>query len=344
MHESLALCLLLAPLAAGQMPPIGIIDFYGLRQLSERQVREALQIREGDPGPESEKAASRAIESDKQRLRALPGVRDVEISGVCCDAGRLIVYVGIVEAGGKGYVFARPPAGKVRLPEEVVTAGQAFEEALMAAVQKGDTGEDDTLGHSLSNNPAVRAIQDRFTLFAASGQARLRDVLAHSADAEHRALAAQVLGYVADKRTVVADLTRAMRDPAEGVRNNAMRALAVIADFADRNPRLHISVAPGPFVDLLDSPVWTDRNKAVFALTVLTENRDPALLARLRQQALPSLVEMARWKSSMHALGPLLILGRVAGLPDGAMRAMREPKDRETIIQAALASSPAGRK
>jgi hypothetical protein len=40
-----------------QFPPIGIIDFYGLRNISERQVRESLQINEGDPSSVETKKA-----------------------------------------------------------------------------------------------------------------------------------------------------------------------------------------------------------------------------------------------------------------------------------------------
>lgn len=124
---------------------------------------------------------------------------------------------------------------------------------------------------------------------------------------------------------------------------NAMRALAVIAGFAQRNPGLHIQVPAAPFVDLLDSPVWTDRNKAVFALAGLTEGRDPALLAALRKRALPPLAEMARWKSRGHALGPLLVLGRIAGMPDADVTAACDRNDREAVIRAALVSrDPAG--
>jgi hypothetical protein len=44
---------------------------------------------------------------------------------------------------------------------------------------------------------------------------------------------------------------------------------------------------------------WTDRNKSSLALEMLTESRDPALIADLRARALPSLIEMARWKSEL---------------------------------------------
>ncbi|MBO0727500.1 MAG: FtsQ-type POTRA domain-containing protein, partial [Blastocatellia bacterium] len=61
-----------------QSPPIGIIDFYGLRAVSERQVREALQIKEGD-------SLSGESNDVKRRLESLPGVAEASIEYNCCD-------------------------------------------------------------------------------------------------------------------------------------------------------------------------------------------------------------------------------------------------------------------
>ena len=76
-----------------------------------------------------------------------------------------------------------------------------------------------------------------------------------------------------------------------------MRALYIIAGFASRSPGLKIRVPTKPFIRLLNSPVWSDLNKTSLALMELSANRDPVLLTSIREQALPSLVEMARWKS-----------------------------------------------
>jgi hypothetical protein len=83
---------------------------------------------------------------------------------------------------------------------------------------------------------------------------------------------------------------------------------------------------------LLNSPVWTDRNKSSLALLELSAARDPKLLEALRRDALTSLVEMARWKSDGHATPALMILARLAGLPDEAVKI----SDRERIISAAM--------
>jgi hypothetical protein len=93
---------------AGQERQIGIIDFYGLKQVSPAQLREALTFKQGDaisfPGddrfPESE-----------ERLSKVPGIVRARINSVCCDNGRVIVYVGIEERGTATMHFRAEPVG-----------------------------------------------------------------------------------------------------------------------------------------------------------------------------------------------------------------------------------------
>ena len=202
----------------------------------------------------------------------------------------------------------------------------------MAAVQRGDAAEDDSKGHALMHDPTARAIQERFIEYARD-VTHLRDVLRHSSEAEHRALAAQILGYAADKADVIGDLVYGMDDSSEAVRNNAMRALGVIA-AASPGQRLRIPIEP--FIDLMNSPEWTDRNKASFALVELSQSRNPQLLATLRSRAIVALVEMARWKSRGHAMPALMILGRIGGQSDEEVEAAWERGERESVINAAL--------
>ena len=326
-----ALVLLAAPEVAGQSLPIGIIDFYGLRQVSETQARAALTVKEGDTFLNGGDARPRLVESE-HRLSLLPGVLNAHLSLICCDGGSLIIYVGIEEKDGSILHFREPPQDRVRLPADVVQAGSEFYRALMAAVQRGDAAEDDSKGHALMHDPTARAIQERFIEYAGE-LTQLRTVLRHSSDAQHRALAAQILGYAANKRDVIEDLVYGMNDSSEAVRNNAMRALAVIASAS---PRPTLGVPIEPFIGLINSPVWTDRNKASIALVELSESRDPELLATLRSQAITPLVEMARWKSEGHAMAALIILGRIGGQSDEDVQAAWKRGEREAVINAAL--------
>jgi HEAT repeats len=323
------LALLLPASQDPQFSPIGIIDSYGLRSVSERQVREALQIKEGDPSSVETKEAQR-------RLESLSGVAEALVSIVCCDAGKIILFIGIREKGVPALQFRPAPQGKVLLPQDVVQAGDDILKALSAAVIKGNLSEDDSQGHALSSDPAMRAVEERFITFAARDLKLLRDVLRHSADAEHRAMAAQIIAYTANKQAIVNDLIEAMRDPAEGVRNNATRALAVMAGAARQTTRQPIKIPVRPFIEMLNSVEWTDRNKSSWALLRLTDKRDPAVLSELRQKALPSLIEMACWKSSGHAYHSFFLLGRVAGLPEDEITAAWEHGDRASFIETAV--------
>ena len=156
---------------------------------------------------------------------------------------------------------------------------------------RGFVKEDVSQGHSLMADSTARMIQLRFVDLAAKHRDSLRAVLRTSDDENHRAFAAEVLAYSANKQSVVEDLVYAMRDPSGEVRNNATRALALIAIYGRQHPDLKIDVPYEPFIDLLNSVAWTDRNKASLALMQLTESRDPKLLAALKTRAFDAVVE-----------------------------------------------------
>jgi hypothetical protein len=131
---------------------------------------------------------------------------------------------------------------------------------------------------------------------------------------------------------VLGELLHAVRDPSEDVRNNATRALALLAGWANENPDAGLTFPGSVFVDFLNSVSWTDRNKGVFVLFPLTASRDPALLAELRSRAVPSLVEMARWSNAGHAMLPFILLARVVGVDDAEAFQAWQSGQRETII------------
>lgn len=319
----------------GQELKIGIIDLYGVHRVSAGQVRDALTFKVGDAiRLGDDRPAFLAV--SEERLAGLPEVARARIEVVCCDQGGAIVYVGIEERGAPTMRPRAAPVGTARLAADIVQSGQEFSEALSQAVQRGDAAEDRSQGHALTHDPATRAIQERFVVYAARDLTQLRLVLRSSSDIAQRALAAQVLAYARDKQAVVEDLVQAMSDPSEDVRNNAIRALWV---FAERPPGpsgsiLHIP--PEPFIEFLNSPIWSDRNKASGALMALSASREAGLLAKLQKDALIPLVEMARWKSGGHAFPAFVILGRIAGYSDDAAHDLWARGDREVIIEAAI--------
>jgi hypothetical protein len=321
--------------AIGNDALIGIIDFYGLRKVSRQQVRGELGLNEGDPMPQSASAASEVV----RRLQRIPGVAGARLEPVCCDPeGKGMLFIGIAEKGAPQVDYRPPPTSAASLPPEMVATYRRFEDAWDEAVRKGDTGDDYSHGHSLAANPAVRAVQERFPAYAAAHLETLRHVLRTSADPEQRRIAAWIIGYAPKKRDVVEDLTYALKDPDDGVRNNTTRALGAIAALAQQDPQQGIRIQPAPFIAMLNSIVWSDRNKALMVLMYLTQNRSAAVLDPLRKRAVPALVEMARWKSAGHALPAYLVLGRVAGLDENELWKAWNQGEREKTITRALAA------
>ena len=312
---TLLLVLMAGPVAA-QMTRVGIIDFYGLRRLKPADLSAALRVQIGD-------SLTRTTDELRNRLLAVPGVLDADVSLVCCEAGRSILYVGVREAGAAMLEFGPAPTGPQLLPAEILAVSSRYMRAMIEGVRSGQAGEDDSAGHSLSLYPPARAEQEHMIAFAAKNTELLRSVLRNSGNGEHRALAAQVIAYTPDKTGIVGDLVAAARDPDEQVRNNAVRALGVIAMYAQSHPDARVVVPYAPFIDLLTSLEWTDRNKASFALAALTTTRDPVLLRELRERAQPELLEMARWRAPGHALAAAVVLGRIRGLQDDQI--LRDP-------------------
>jgi hypothetical protein len=127
-----------------------------------------------------------------------------------------------------------------------------------------------------------------------------------------------------------------LQDPEDRVRESAMRALKAVAIGAKLHPEQEIRIEPTWFVELMNSVVWSDRRNASLALLNLTEMRNPEALELIRQRALASVVDMARWHDLEHALPGFILVGRLAGLDERQIQAAWISGDREAVIRRAL--------
>ena len=312
------------------IPPIGTIEIYGHRTLSETEVRDALGFSEGDYSlPQLDMTMG-------PQLASKMGVARVQLDGTCCDdEGNVLVYVGIDETGDSTLTFRPAPADDVQLPGIVYETFLAFNSAVRTATVTSFPTEDLSEGHSMISDPTARREQEKFLVFASEQLDILKQVLNNSRDRNHRAAAAYVIGYAADKRDVVADLTDASLDPNSSVRVNATRALAAIAALGTARPELEIVISPDPFIDMLNSVIYADRTMGVRVLRYLSAGRNPEILAAIREGALQSLVEMSRWGYSGHNWAPYQILGRIVGLTEDEIEATRY-EGRGAVIERAL--------
>ena len=319
------LCLLAGQFLAGQAPRISIIDFYGLERLSDTRVRQALAVQEGDPLPPSKAAA-------EERLEDLDGVVLARLEAVCCEGDGAILFVGIEEKGGSHFEPRPAPASSVVLAEDIIKTHREFLDLYARSARLGGPGDSLAKGYALSADPQVRAYQERFVELAGQHFEDVKRVLEESAEPEHRAIAAYIIGYAPDRKAAVEALQYALQDAEPTVRHTALRALAAIAVFAAKNPDAGIHISPTWAIEMLNSIVWGDRTSAADLLVILTEDRNQGTLDQLRDRALSSLAEMARWKSLPYALPPYVLLGRMAGLPEDQIHETWSKGERDKVI------------
>jgi hypothetical protein len=322
---AVAMTLCAEPAWAQSPPRIGLIEFYGLRKVSEARVRQTMGVKEGDMLPRSKG-------DTEERLDALPGVVETHLEAVCCEGNQAILFVGVEERGAPHFEIREPPEDDVPMPKEITDTYRRFLEAFQTAARRGVTAEDLTHGHSLSADPSTRAIQEMFSALADDNLVVLRNVLRNSGDEEQRATAAYVIGYATRKRDIVNDLQYALRDADSGVRVNAGRNLLALAVLARLSPNSGVMVSPTWFIEMLNSLSWTDRNRAAKALQILTDTRDASVIGQMRDRALDALTEMARWKSLENALPAFVLVGRIVGLTDQEIQDKWTSGQREAVI------------
>lgn len=320
-----------------QIPDEIVVETFGLRSVERATVLEAV----GEPA-----LAMLDEEALLDRLRAVSGVEDASVALIAVEEGS-ILYVGIREEGSAFEPAHRDaPTGELTLPAEIVQAYDAFLAAAHDAVLAGEAGEDHAAGHMLMKFAPARAVQRRFEALADEHFEALRGVLRDARDAEHRRAAAMVIAYHPDKLSIKDDLVRATRDSDATVRNNAIRNLGVLMDWAKKQ-RVNLAVDKQPFFGLLGSLEWSDRNKALLLLALAGVDAGD-LPDRHRGEILAALGEMASWRSDGHSMPAALVLGRLAGRSDlqtvlGARRTAGDPEARSKWVEKLLGAASAPR-
>ena len=322
----------LIAIAAGAQPnKLGAIDFFGYKGLDVAAVRAALPFREGDTFPPANVKSSDELKQQvNQRVRQVIGRDPTDVSFVCCDDRQAwLVYIGLPGESYQSLAWNAVPTGDVRLPSAAVALQKAVDDALMKAIMAGQAAEDDSEGYALSKEPNARKAQLAMRDYALQNEAPILRALTSSSDGEQRAGAAMMLGYGRQSAEQIDALVRASLDPHEGVRNNAVRALGVMARG---KPSLALQIPPEPFMRLLRSGIWLDHNKGALLLDALTVRRDPPVLAQLRTSALDSLLEMGRWRNVGHAGPALSILGRISGVDEDRLNTLISDRKVEAIL------------
>ena len=313
-------------------PRVGLIEIYGAHKVSPQKIRTALGLVPGDPLP--------SRESVEGRINKVPGVLAARVEAACCEQTRMILYVGIEEKDAPHFDFNPIPTGDITLAPGLSDKYREFLNAVADSIRGQNADEDLTNGYSLMADPECRNIQTDFIPLVTRDLALVNQVLRESSDPDQRSAAAYLIQYgpraAHNSKFIVDALQYALRDQDENVRQNAMRALRAIAVGGKLHPDQQVHIEPTWFVELLNSVVWSDRRGATLALVDLTDHRDPETLALIRERALQSVIEMARWRDLRHALPAFILAGRLAGLDEKQIQSAWLSGDREGVLEQAV--------
>jgi hypothetical protein len=313
---------------------IGDIEYFGTKGVDVSRVKSSLPIHEGDELTYD--ALPDLITRVKNSVEVSSGKQPTDVETVCCDVhDNWIIYIGLRGQNLETFHYKSPPNTSISLPTEAVDLYHRSMDLIFESVHK-QAAEDRSKGYALALYPPLRAKQLAMRDYAIHNVALIRRVLNESSDAEQRTVAAQLLGYANHDKLQIDTLVKASRDSDDGVRNNAVRALGVLAES---RPAIANEIPAKEFVSLLNSGNWKDRNKGGYVLGILTIRRNPRLLKLLRRQASESLLEMARWREFGHAESARFILGRIAGIEENRLREL-VANDLQTIVNSFSNSRP----
>lgn len=248
-----------------------------------------------------------------------------------------MIYIGLPGRNSHPVFHLPPPKGSTCLPAGAEKLYANLLTALANAVQQNDSAEDHSKGYALSHNPELGKNQLATHDYAVGHVSLLQTALTQCRTAENREAAAQILGYANPSKTQILALVRASRDSDDIVRNNAIRALWLIASSGNKARRF---IPARAFVPMLNSEKWGDRNKSGLLLAAMAGTRDPKLLSQLRNETFDSLIEMAKWHDPSHAEPYRELLGKIAGLGDDRIRELVTHGQLDELISEAKGTAP----
>ena len=117
-------------------------------------------------------------------------------------------------------------------------------------------------------NPKLAPYLKKFNHAAIKEKALILDTLTHDPSFERRAAAAYLVGHFQDPHEIISLLEPHISDTNESVRNNVMRVIAATMRKAKIS-----DIDITPFLNALDSPYTTDRNKALYVLFTAADHQ-----------------------------------------------------------------------
>lgn len=119
------------------------------------------------------------------------------------------------------------------------------------------------------DHPKLKPYLKMFNQGSVQEKNLIEKTLNEDVDPVRRAAAVFLVGHFHDPHEILNVLSSHIADKDDGVRNNVMR---VIGSTLQKTSVSHLDVTP--FLDALDSPYTTDRNKALYVLSSVAKSKD----------------------------------------------------------------------
>jgi hypothetical protein len=155
-------------------------------------------------------------------------------------------------------------------------------------------------------HPELKPYLEIFNQGAEKEKQLLIDTMNHDVNPQRRAAAAFLTAHLNDPQEIIHLLLSHVKDKDNGVRNNVIRVIA--STMAKANIK---TIDLKPFMVLLNSPVETDRNKALWILLVAADS--PTARKILRQNVGPQLLSLLALKQPNNHELAYLILKKISG-------------------------------
>lgn len=254
----------------------------------------------------------------KREIEKLTGAEATDAALIHTKEGT-IVFVGLPgKSNSKPESYNKLGTKRIPAPENVSKTYIEMTELLPAAVSKKKQSDVDAYAAKRKELEAA-GLAERAALLQAVESNNNMDRIA----------ASYTLGLIANKQEELEALVKLADDPDSTVRNNSTRE---IGELLYKKPELAKYVPSRRYIEMVNSPTWTDRNKAMFVLEGLTKSRDQKILNELREKSLASLKEMCKWPSG-YSESAIELLGRIAGIPEEQLEAMKQNNDATQVLK-----------
>src|SRR6478672_3441748 len=176
--------------------PLAAVDFFGHKGLDVAAIRRVLPFQEGDSFPPANVHSDQLKKQIATAIKRVTAREPTDVAFICCDAKQhYLVYIGLPGESYEPLAFNPAPSGGVRLPKDALKLSEAVDDAWSNAVMNGHATEEDSAGYTMTNDPQARRAQLALRAYVLQHEELVMRVLAFSNDGEHRAIAAQMVGY-----------------------------------------------------------------------------------------------------------------------------------------------------